>query len=139
MLKLITMIYEEPKFRVKSGEHKSEYKKASTSPDSIAKSIHKAYSMNEDERRDLGKKARQWTLDNYSSENICKILEKFIDDAPKTKYKYPPNENSEAIDALSEGDKNKKILFAMPGKERDLFLSTSLYKSIKEMYPDHDL
>ena len=120
-------------------EHKSEYKKASTSPDSIAEAIHKVYTMDNAEKEKLGKKARQWALDNYSSESVCKIVEKFIDDAPKTKYKYPSKSSSDTANPLSEGDKSKKILFVMPGKERDLFLSTSLFKSIQDLYPDHYL
>lgn len=33
----------------------------------------------------------------------------------------------------------KRILYCMPESELDLFISTSLFSSIKELYPDHDL
>ena len=69
-------------------------------------------------------------------------MEDFIDESPKTKYDYP-SENSinilDPLNELSEGDKNKKILFVMPGKERDIFLSTSLFRSINDLYPKHNL
>jgi glycosyltransferase involved in cell wall biosynthesis len=123
-------------------EHKSEYIKASTTPDSIAQSIHKVYTMDKEERESLGKKARQWVIDNYSVKNVCKTLEDFIDESPKTKYDYPSENGINILDPLnelSEGDKNKKILFVMPGKERDIFLSTSLFRSINDLYPKHNL
>jgi glycosyltransferase involved in cell wall biosynthesis len=41
------------------------------------------------------------------------------------------------IELLS--DNKKRILYLMPEGELDLFVSTSLFSSIKELYPDHDL
>jgi glycosyltransferase involved in cell wall biosynthesis len=122
-------------------EHKSEYIKASTSPESISKAIDKVYEMDRKERESLGKKARQWTIDNYSVKNVCETLEGFIDVSPKTEYEYLEGETDETdpLSDMSEGDKDKKILFVMPGKERDVFLSTSLFKSMADLYPDHNL
>lgn len=42
-------------------------------------------------------------------------------------------------DLLDQKDNNSKILFVMPESEVDLFLSTSLFKSIKDTYPNHSL
>jgi glycosyltransferase involved in cell wall biosynthesis len=42
------------------------------------------------------------------------------------------------FDSIKE-DKNKKILYVIPASERDVFLSTALFKSIKEQYPEHKL
>ena len=36
-------------------------------------------------------------------------------------------------------DKGKRILFIMPGSSKDVFMSTSLFKSIKDKYPDYNL
>ena len=41
------------------------------------------------------------------------------------------------IELLS--DNKKRILYLMPEGELDLFVSTSIFSSIKELYPDHDL
>ena len=41
------------------------------------------------------------------------------------------------IEQLS--DNKKRILYLMPEGELDLFVSTSLFSSIKELYPEHDL
>ena len=40
---------------------------------------------------------------------------------------------------LDQEDDKNKILFVMPESDMDLFLSTSLFKSIKDTYPTHSL
>jgi len=40
---------------------------------------------------------------------------------------------------LDKEDKGKRILYVMPATRKDVFLSTSLFKSIKETYPNHNL
>ena len=57
-------------------EHGTEFIKASTSPKSIAKQIYKVYKMSNAEREALGKKARKWVVDNFSTESVCSLMEK---------------------------------------------------------------
>jgi hypothetical protein len=40
---------------------------------------------------------------------------------------------------LSKDDEGKRIVYVMPESIGDIFLSTSLFKSIKETYPDYNL
>ena len=40
---------------------------------------------------------------------------------------------------LSDDDKGKRILYVMPQGPSDIFMSTSLFESIKEQYPDYNL
>jgi len=190
-------------------EHGTEFKKASTLPSSIAKQLRKAYNMKPEKRLEEGKKAREWTIKNFSPSSVGKFLEKFLDEAPFTKFDFELKEeqkdpeaeipdisdNSEWVKALyknilkrnvnSDDDghqywmseiskgasrksvenyfrnvaakdnaeknkkdleevlddegKSKRILYVMPETDRDLFLSTSLFKSIKESYPNHNL
>ena len=121
----------------------TEFIKASTDPESIAEGLFLAYSMSKDKIRDMGKKARDWTLENYSIDSIGPKLEEFLDDCPFTNYDFPENEEEEEKisieDMLSDDDKGRRILYVIPRTERDVFLSTSLFKSIKEQYPDHNL
>ena len=42
-------------------------------------------------------------------------------------------------DLLDKDDDGKRVLFIMPGSKKDVFLSTSLFKSIKEKYPEYNL
>lgn len=56
--------------------------KASTYPSSISKQLGKVYALKVDTKREMGKRARKWVIDNFSVEVIGKFLEDFIDNAP---------------------------------------------------------
>lgn len=192
-------------------EHGTEFRKASTLPNSIAKQLQKVWKMPIEKRKEMGRKAREWTIDNYSSEVIGKKFEEFIDSADFADYNniyFVPEEqdplcqipfiqdNSEWLKSLyakilkrpdvdenddghkywtqelskgqkreeiekyfrqvawQENEKNKKvefknlldkdddgkrILYVIPEDESDIFMSTSLFPSIKRLYPDHNL
>ena len=192
-------------------EHGTEFIKASTTPESIAKQINIVYKMPEHKRKELGKKAREWTINNFAVKNIGKILEDFIDSQPfadwekikenpedkKDPYYQMPeipddaswlihlyhnilkmknidgndsghkywmqelskgtkrqdvenyfrnvalkeNENKKQVkfeDLLDEKDKGR-VIYVMPESAGDIFLSTALFKSIKNRYPDYSL
>jgi len=191
-------------------EHGTQFKKASTCPDSIARNLDKVFRMLPEERRELEKKARKWAISKFSTEVTGKFLEDFIDNAPFAEYDFdsltwkPRNvdyqvpqindnaewlihmyknilnmdvdenneghvywmkqienkisreniedffrktarqENEENIpfkieDFLDEEGKDNRILVAMPGSIGDVFLSTSVLKSIKSRYPKHNI
>lgn len=42
-------------------------------------------------------------------------------------------------DSLDKDDQGKRIVYVMPDSAVDVFLSTSLFKSIKDKYPDYNL
>ena len=42
-------------------------------------------------------------------------------------------------DIVDKDDEGKRILYVMPGSSKDVFMSTSLFKSIKEKYPNYNL
>lgn len=187
----------------------TQFIKASTYPSDIAKKLNRVLNMKETNRREMGKKARQWTLDNFSIQVIGKMLEEFIDAAPfvddavfeekfipKNPYATVPQIESneewvlylykniltrEDIDKEDEGvkywmarlgegvprpeieqffrktafgenqkqqdqsnafenqlnkDDKGRVLVVQPESAGDIFLLTSLFKSIKERYPD---
>jgi len=70
-------------------EHGTEFIKASTKPNSIAKQLNKVYNMTLQKRRDMGRKAREWTIENFSVENIGKRIEEFIDNCEFVNYDFP--------------------------------------------------
>jgi glycosyltransferase involved in cell wall biosynthesis len=49
------------------------------------------------------------------------------------------NTKVEFSKVLDENDKGKRILYVMPETEKDVFLSSSLFESLKETYPDYNL
>jgi glycosyltransferase involved in cell wall biosynthesis len=49
-------------------------------------------------------------------------------------------EKSKTIESfIDENDGGKRILYVMPESSQDVFMSTSLFRSMKESYPDHKL
>lgn len=192
-------------------EHGTEFIKASTLPESIAKQLNIVYKMPIHQRKDLGKKAREWTIKNFAISNVGNTIENFIDsqklidwneikensESKKDAYYQIPNiaddaewlifmyhnilkmknidrndsghqywmgelskgakrqdienyfrnvalkenENSKQIkfeDLLDAGDKGR-VLYVMPESAGDIFLSTALFKSITERYPEFSL
>ena len=164
--------------------------------------------MSKDEKSKMGKAARQWTLDNFSSDSVGGLIESEIDsldfveynfsfkEEPKNPHAEIPeiddnskwlqavydkilrmsvdenddghkywmqelskgmsrndiekyfrkvaseNENKVQIkfeDLLDKEDEGKRILYVMPESIGDVFLSTSLFQSAKELYPDYNL
>ena len=193
-------------------EHGTEFKKASTDPRSISKSLNKVFKMKPEKAREMGRRARKWTVENFSPKNIGKIIEELADSCDfadksifeedkSAKEKSPHaiikqiDDNSQWIIALykeilkrdvdenddglkywtqelakvakridvenyfrqvaakenaenthdqfekllDEDDKGKRVLFVMPESERDVFLSTSLFESLNQLYPDYNL
>jgi len=192
-------------------EHGTEFIKASTYPESIAKQLNIVYKMPQHKRLEMGKKAREWTIKNFGIQNVGKSIEEFIDNQQltdwtkvlensqdkKDPYFQIPNilddgdwilsmyhnilkmknidkndsgyqywmselakgakrqdlENYFRNVALKESgedkqvkfedhlDKNDKgrVIYVMPESAGDIFLSTSLFKSIKNRYPDYSL
>lgn len=185
----------------------TQFIKASTYPSSIAKQLTKVLNMNDTQKRELGKKGREWVINNFSTEVIGKFLENFIDSAPylsvtdfdkeepkNPQYNVPAiADNSEwvlhiykhilnaDIDINNDGYKhwmeklkqgmsrqeienffrktawehNQKqqigqvtfdkflnpndkgrVLFVQPESAGDILLVSSLFKSVKDRYPD---
>ena len=170
--------------------------------------------MDDAEKREKEKAARQWALDNFSVEVIGKFFEDFIDNAPETDYDFEKGESkgsekrnypdavvshiesdsewvlmlyekilntenhtnddgyktwmkqlehkvprsqiedyfrkvardhnqkffpSKIEDFLDKEDKGKRMAYVMPESAVDVFLSTSLLKSLKLKYPEYNL
>jgi len=60
----------------------TQFIKASTYPSSIAKQLTKVYKLPPHKREAMGRKARQFTIDNFSIEVIGKRLEEILDNMP---------------------------------------------------------
>jgi len=102
-------------------EHGTEFIKASTKPNSIAKQINKVYNMSPTKRREIGQKAREWTIENYSVESIGKKIEEFIDSCPEVNYDF----------SLKEEEKDQYA--QVPNIENNSEWLTYLYHNILKM------
>ena len=191
-------------------EHGTEFIKASTKPNSIAKQLNKVYNMSSQKRKEWGEKARDWAIENFSVERIGKSIDEFMDSCNLVDYNFSfeeeekdpyyqiPNiednkdwlicmyhnilkmhhvdENDDGHkywmqelargakrsdienyfrqvaakeniknkkinfeDLLSPDDKGKRIIFVLPEDENQIFLSTSIIKSIKDTYKNYNI
>jgi hypothetical protein len=60
----------------------TQFIKASTKAFSICKQLDKVYNMKPEKRAEIGKKARDFTINHCSIEVVCKQLEEMFDNAP---------------------------------------------------------
>ena len=66
----------------------TQFIKASTSSEDIAKKLEFVLNMDKDKKRAMEKKSRQWVIDNFSVEVIGKQLEEIIDEMPPIDYNF---------------------------------------------------
>jgi glycosyltransferase involved in cell wall biosynthesis len=64
------------------------FTKATTLPESIADKIERVYKMSVSKRQEMGKRARQFVLENLSAEVIGKKLEEIIDNSEPVQWNY---------------------------------------------------
>ena len=71
-------------------EFGTEFIKASTKPQSIFENLQAVYNMPVDQRIKIGRLARKWAIDNFSTESVGSKIERFIDSAPFAENKDEP-------------------------------------------------
>lgn len=69
-------------------EFGTQFIKASTSPIDISKKIQMVYEMEPLKKREIEKKARKYTIENYSFVSIGKKLEKIFDEMPEVSFDF---------------------------------------------------
>jgi hypothetical protein len=201
-------------------EQGTEFRKASTSPQSICDQLQKVYDMPEEQKAEMGIQAREWVLSNFDTSVIGKTIADFIDDAPFVdesafeeeeevadpnaevddsikkdsdwlvsayhnilkmyhvdedddghKYwmklldvnkanrssikdyfcktatenihaaKRNPGEKADDFmdETVDEDDEGRRIIMVVPESAGDIYMATSLFPSIKRLYPDYNL
>lgn len=78
----------------------TQFIKASTLPESICEKLTEVFFAHPDKIKKIGKKARQWVIDNFSVEAVGKQLEEIFDKMPNIDYDFSlqsedPNPNYE--------------------------------------------
>jgi glycosyltransferase involved in cell wall biosynthesis len=66
----------------------TQFIKASTLPTSICEKLKQVFEMSDEDKKLLGKKARDWTIENFSVESIGAKLEEIFDALPSTQYDF---------------------------------------------------
>ena len=118
----------------------TQFIKASTYPSSIAKQLKKVWQMNDKKRAEIGKKAKQWTIDNYSTEAVGKKLESILDNMPEVDYDFDwDNNNDNGTNLEDLLDDGNRIAIIMPESAGDVLSINSLMDNLKKLYPEHDI
>jgi hypothetical protein len=100
-------------------EFGTEFIKASTCPISISNSLELVYNMPEDQKNKIGRQARKWAIDNFSTTSVGSKIEKFLDSCEFKEY-------STEKDPVKLCDPNAII----PENESDFQWLKSLYSLI---------
>jgi hypothetical protein len=96
--------------------------------------------MDVSKRLQMGKKGRQCTIDNYSTEAVGKKLEAILDAMPDVDYNYDWEENKNTVVNLEDLlDDGQRIAVVMPESGGDVLWINSLMDNLKKLYPSHDI
>jgi glycosyltransferase involved in cell wall biosynthesis len=122
----------------------TQFIKASTSPSSICEQLFKVFSMSEAQRIKTGKRARKFTIDNYSIEVIGKKIEEMIDALPEVDKdsfdeEEDSKENHKAIDLESQLDEGNRLAIVIPQSAVDVICVNSLLDDVESLYRDYDI
>ena len=117
----------------------TQFIKASTYPSSIAKQLKKVYNLKPQKRIEMGKKARDWTIKNYSTESVGKKLEKIIDEMPDIEYDFDWDKDEKGVNLEDLLDEGKRIAIVVPQSAVDLLAINSLIDSLQNLYKNHDI
>lgn len=116
----------------------TQFIKASTYAESIAKQLEKVASMSDSEKSSMGEKARKFVIDNYSVDIIGSKLEEIFDSLPGAEYSLSEDsENQNSLESIL--DEGKKIAIIMPESAGDVLWVNSILDNFKELYPEHDI
>ena len=119
----------------------TQFIKASTYASSIAKQLKKVFSMKRSKVKEMGARARQFTLDNYSIDVIGKKLEGILDAMPSIDYDFDwDKENQQGKIMLEdEIDTEKSIAVVIPGAASDVLWINSILDDFKKLYEEYSI
>jgi glycosyltransferase involved in cell wall biosynthesis len=100
-------------------EFGTEFIKASTCPKSIAKNLEIVLNMDQSQKQKMGRSARKWVIDNFSSQHIGGKIEKFLDSCDFSNY-------SSDQDQSQKGNPDAEI----PNIQNDALWLKTLYSNI---------
>lgn len=114
----------------------NEFIKAATKAKSVSKQLSRIYRMSEEERRDLGRKGRQWAVERYAVENAAKKIEGMLLEQKLTEYDFnfesrKPNPEAQISEIEDDTEWLRTMyrdILAMPVDEKDKGLQDWLEK-----------
>lgn len=100
-------------------EFGTEFIKASTCPKSIAKNLEIVLNMDQSQKQKMGRSARKWAIDNFSSQHVGGKIEKFLDSCDFSNYSLDQDQSQ-------KGNPDAEI----PNIQNDILWLKTLYSNI---------
>ena len=100
-------------------EFGTEFIKASTCPKSIAKNLEIVLNMDQSQKQKMGRSARKWAIDNFSSQHVGGKIEKFLDSCNFSNYSLDQDQSQ-------KGNPDAEI----PNIQNDILWLKTLYSNI---------
>jgi glycosyltransferase involved in cell wall biosynthesis len=125
-------------------EPHSQFIKSSTCPESICERLEEVYSMSPERKAKLVDNARTTIQNKFSCDKIVsRLKEIFREVLTKNPVQFEQKTEEEqkkvSLESLLDGEKENRILIAIPESKEDVFLITSLLPSIKRLYPEKNI
>jgi len=117
----------------------TQFIKASTYPASIAKQLKKVWKMKPEKLKQIGEKARKFTIENYSIEAVGKKLEEILDGMPDVSLEDSDLSSETKQDFANLLDDGKRIGIVIPQSAGDILWVNSLIDNLNKLYPDYDI
>ena len=124
-------------------EPQTQFVKASTCPDDIAKKIEKVFRMTDDDKFILTTKGINYVKENFSVESTVKKLKEIL-----FKLKKPTKEEQEKKsieqplmleDVLGDEAASNRIAVVLPESAGDVLILNSLMENLKSLYPEKNI
>lgn len=100
---------------------------------------HNVLMMKDVNEENEGFKYWMGEMENGATRKSVEMYFRDVAQKENSKNKWDSFGHKDFEELLSKDDQGKRIIYVMPESIGDIFLSTSLFKSIKELYPDHNL
>ncbi len=125
-------------------EPNTQFIKATTCPDSIAKNLEKVFKMKDDEKNILLENGQKYIKEKFCVEKIVKRLKEVILEAKnnfiqKEEIEQPEQQILSFEDFLDKEDAGKRIAVVLPESEKDIYLINGLIENIKKAYPTDNI
>lgn len=120
----------------------SQFDKSQIDPKSIADYMNYISGLSSEERLKLGEKIRSWAIKEFDGNEVCKKIEKFIDDQPFTEYDFEFDSESDKtkkfLDDIIVSNGKKRILIVEPGNLSDCLNSAVFIEQLENKYPKEE-
>ena len=124
-------------------EPHTQFIKASTCPQDIARKLSRVYHMDETEKYDLSRKGMSYVKDKFSVQSIANKLKKTLLSLKKPTIKNEDKVNNNKTvdlgDLLDDEGAEKRIAVVLPESAGDLLILNSLMENLKTLYPDKNI